>query len=112
MKDGEGGETIVSSLESVDVGYDEEGDVITSCVVVASEAGPSEQCGKKLTPNQQTMFDVLVRAGRPLFTEEWTELASEAGLSTKRRAWSWDLRNALLKKGMVYEGVNGWSINV
>ena len=58
------------------------------------------------------MFDVLVRAGRSLTADEWTDQAAVAGLSTKRRAWSWDLRNALLKKGLVYEGVNGWSPNL
>ena len=78
MKDGEGGETIVSALESIDVGYDEDGDVITSCVVVPSEAVPAEHRGTRLTPNQQTMLDVLIRAGRPLSTDRWTELATEA----------------------------------
>ena len=55
------------------------------------------------------MLDVLIRAGQPTSTDRWTELATEAGLSSKRRAWAWDLRNVLLKKGLVYEGVNGWA---
>jgi hypothetical protein len=109
MKDGEGCEAIISKLESVEVGTDQDGETITSCVVVPSEAVAPEHRGTRLTPNQQTMLDVLVRAGRPLTAEEWAELASEAGLGGKRRAWSWDLRNALQKKGLVYEGVNGWS---
>ena len=111
MKDGEAGQTIFSALESIEVGVDQDGDVITSCVVVPSEAVQTEHRGTKLTANQQTMFDVLVKAGRPLTTDEWTDQATEAGLSSKRRAWAWDLRNALQKKGVVYEGVNGWSIN-
>ena len=111
MKDGEGDQTIVSALESIDVGEDMDGGVITSCVVVPSEAVQIEHRGTKLTANQQTMFDVLVKAGRPLSADEWTDQAAEAGLSTKRRAWAWDLRNALQKKGLVYEGVNGWSPN-
>jgi hypothetical protein len=38
MKDGATGDTIVSRLEKVEVGIDEDGDPITSCVVVPSEA--------------------------------------------------------------------------
>jgi len=112
MKDGEGSERIVSALESIEVGKDEDGDMITSCIVIPSEAPQPEHRGVRLTPNQQTMLDVLVSARRPLSSDEWTELATKAGLNTKRRAWSWDLRNVLLKKGMVYEGVNGWSPNL
>ena len=111
MKDGEGGGTIVSALESFEVGVDEDGDPITSCVIVPSEAVTSEHRGTRLTPNQQTMLAVLVRAARPLSTDEWTELATAAGLGSTRRAWAWDLRNALLKKGLVYEGQNGWAIH-
>ncbi len=37
MKDGAMGDTIVSRLESVEVGTDDDGDPITSCVVVPSE---------------------------------------------------------------------------
>jgi AAA domain len=111
MKDGEGSEAIVSKLEAVEVGSDQDGEEITSCVVVPSEAAASEHRGQRLTANQQTMLEVLVRAKRPLTTDEWTELATEAGLGSKRRAWAWDLRNGLTKKGLVYEGVNGWSPN-
>ena len=112
MKDGESGDTIVSALETVEVGSDEDGDAITSCVVVPSEAVAAEHSGTRLTLNQQTMLDVLVRAGRPLSSDEWTERATEAGLGSKRRAWAWDMRNALQKKGLVYEGANGWSANL
>jgi AAA domain len=41
MKDGTTGDTIVSRLENVEVGTDDDGEPITSCVVV-----PSETCGK------------------------------------------------------------------
>ena len=37
MKDGAPGDTIVSRLENVEVGTDDDGDAITSCVVVPSE---------------------------------------------------------------------------
>jgi len=102
----------VNALSLLEVGKDDDGDLITSCVVVESEAAQPEQRGLKITPNQQTMLDVLVSARRPLSTDEWTDLATGAGLNTKRRAWAWDLRNALQKKGLVYEGANGWSPNL
>src|SRR5262249_10255736 len=41
LKDGPPGDSIVGRLESVEVGIDEDGDPITSCVVRASET-----CGK------------------------------------------------------------------
>ena len=112
MKDGEGGETIASTLESIEVGIDEDQEPITSCVVVPAEVTASDTRGTKLTPNQRTMLDVLIKAGRPLQAEEWADMAKEAGLGGNRRAWAWDLRNALLKKCLVYEGVNGWSPNL
>jgi hypothetical protein len=109
MKDGKSGDTIVSRLELVEeVGLDENGDRITSCVVVPSETPAATESATKLTQNQRTFFDVLARAGRPLSAEEWAELAEAAGLTFKRKATYWDLRNALQKKGLIREGVNGW----
>ena len=109
LKDGEAGETIASKLESVEVGTDEDGDTITSCVVVeADQATATTAKGPRLTPNQSTMLAILHRASRPLTSEEWTDQAKEAGLSFNRAATYWDLRRALQDKGLVYEGVNGW----
>ena len=109
LKDGEAGETIASKLESVEVGTDEDGDTITSCVVVETDQ-PTAATAKvpRLTPNQSTMLAILHRASRPLTSEEWTDQAKEAGLSFNRAATYWDLRRALQDKGLVYEGVNGW----
>jgi len=109
MKDGEAGETITSKLESAEVGTDEDGDTITSCVVVATDQPTATAAkGPRLTANQSTMLAILQRAGRPLTAEEWTDQAREAGLNISRVATYWDLRMALLGKGLVYEGVNGW----
>jgi hypothetical protein len=109
LKDGEAGETIASKLESVEVGTDEDGDTITSCVVVETDQ-PTAATAKvpRLTPNQSTMLAILHRASRPLTSEEWTDQAKEAGLSFNRAATYWDSRRALQDKGLVYEGVNGW----
>jgi hypothetical protein len=109
LKDGEAGETIASELESVEVGTDEDGDTITSCVVVETDQPTARTTkGPRLTPNQSTMLAILHRASRPLTSEEWTDQAKEAGLSFNRAATYWDLRRALQDKGLVYEGANGW----
>lgn len=108
MKDGEAGETIASGLEPIDVGTDEDGEPITSRIVVEAQAPVTGPSGPRLTPNQSTMLGILQRASRPLAADEWTEQAKEAGLVFNRTATYWDLRKALLDKGLVYEGINGW----
>jgi hypothetical protein len=110
MKDGKSGDTIVSRLELIEeVGLDDDGDSIASCVVVSSESpAAAGKTTKQISPNQQTFLDILVHAGRPLNTEEWVPFAQDAGLIFKRKATYWDLRNALHKKGLIYEGANGW----
>jgi AAA domain len=58
MKDGESGDTIVSKLESIEIGIDEDGEPISSCIVVQSEA-TEEMRTTKLTKNQQTYLSIL-----------------------------------------------------
>jgi hypothetical protein len=109
MKDGKSGDSIVSRLEIVEeVGIDDDGDPIASCVVVPSEVPAETKNLSKLTQNQRTFFDVLTRSGLPLGWDEWVENAKDAGLTFQRKATYWDLRTALQKKGLIYEGANGW----
>jgi len=61
MKDGPEGTTIVSRLEQVDLGLDEDGDALTSCIIVPSEAGP-EPPARPLTGINKIAFDALIRA--------------------------------------------------
>src|SRR5215813_13438744 len=60
MKDGAAGDIIGSRLKQVEVGRDQDGEPITSCVIepvdVAAIAAVSDA---RLTPNQQTMFSIL-----------------------------------------------------
>jgi hypothetical protein len=66
MKDGEEGETIVSRLKVVEVGTDNEGEPITSCVVVPVEGAPAElQPPKSAKPHEPPSF----RTFRAAFTE-------------------------------------------
>jgi hypothetical protein len=65
MKDGPEGETIVSRLEQVEVGEDEDGDAITSCIVEAVEGAAAEQARTavpKLTKGARIALDALHQA--------------------------------------------------
>jgi hypothetical protein len=110
-KDGPQGDKIVSRLEVVNVGVDEDGDNVTSCVVVEGTAVKhSAQAGPRLTPNQQTMLSIL-REGGPLTSEQWNEKGRAAGIGTKRKATLYDAQVALRSKGLVHQSELGfWSI--
>jgi hypothetical protein len=113
MKDGPEGDTIVSRLEVVDVGINDEGDTITSCVVVPSETTAEDAATPepKLTKNQQTLFSLLHAAGsRGLSTEEWNDQARDAGLGLKRKADLFDLRASLKAKNLIRCYGDRWTV--
>ena len=56
MKDAEAGHTIACRLEAVDLGIDDDGDPITSCVIVEAEAGDA---GPKLSKANRFALDLL-----------------------------------------------------
>jgi AAA domain len=64
MKDGTEGDSIASRLESVEIGIDEDGESITSCVVVQSEASCAKapKRGKTLSKSAQIALTALQRA--------------------------------------------------
>jgi len=113
-KDGEAGEQIACALKVVDVGIDEDGEKITSCVVVPANApardAPAKD-GPTLTYGQQAMLTILREAGPDgLSTQAWNKQARDEGLGLKRKADLSDLRKALERKGLVMEGDNGWVV--
>ena len=112
-KDGPTGDTVTSRLEVVTVDHDEDGEEITSCVIVEEDEAPVPSSGPKLSKNQATMFSILHDAGsQGLTKEEWNEQAREAGLGVKRRPDLLDFRSALQSKGLVVEGMDGrWRVN-
>jgi hypothetical protein len=61
MKDGPEGDTIVSALEVVDVGTDEDGERITSCVIVPADPSNIGRRGK-LSGAAKIALDLLERA--------------------------------------------------
>lgn len=109
MKDGPAEGEIVSRLKVVDVGIDDDGEPITSCIVEPAERS-SNANNPKLSKNQQTMFGILHEAGRPLLIEDWYARAREEGLGVKRKADLTDFRIALKSKGLIYHGSNGWAV--
>ena len=109
MKDGPEGDEIHFRLEQVELGTDEDGDAITSCVVIETEAPVESEQGRKLTKNQQTMLTILQEAGpQGLTIEEWNEQAREIGLSTKQRLF--DYRIALERKKLVHSCTGRWYV--
>jgi hypothetical protein len=110
MKDGPEGDVIGSRLERVELVTDEDGDPITSCVIVPVEISETNAAeGPRLTKNQQTMFSILHDA-ECLTKEQWNERARDAGLGTSRKADLHDLRTALLNKQLVYETTIGFRV--
>jgi AAA domain len=65
MKDGEDGAILLSRLRQVEIGIDEDGDDITSCVIEIAdtfEAKPKAKPGKRLSPCAALVLDSLQKA--------------------------------------------------
>lgn len=111
MKDGPEGDVIASRLEIVEVGLDQHGKPITSCVVVEADSLPEQQSEAKLSLNQQTFFAILHEAmPQGLTTAEWNERGRAAGLGKHRKADLHDLRTALKSKHLVMEAGERWIV--
>jgi hypothetical protein len=109
MKDGPEKEIVSSRLDVVTVGVDEDGEDISSCVIVEAEPVPLPPAGDKLTKNQITMFSLLQESGPSgLTTDEWNDRARAIGLGITRRQDLYDHRRALQARGLVFKGSNGW----
>jgi hypothetical protein len=124
MKDGAAGDAISFRLQQVAVGTDEDGDPITSCVVVPSDDTP-ETRGPKLTATERRCLDALNNAlvdhgeTRPgdrnipnvsvVKLATWKEYSSKAGVTEgatskdSSRTMFARYRKALMDKGVVRE---------
>jgi hypothetical protein len=110
-KDGPQGDKIASTLKSVEVGTDVDGELITSCVVMPAELQAHSGAEPKLSKNQQTMFSILHGAGQGgLTTEQWNEKARAVGIGVKRHADHYDIREALRDKSLVREFNGRWYV--
>src|SRR5262245_52383583 len=110
LKDGPSGDIIASKLEVVEVGKDEDGEDITSCIIRPTEVSEPMNAGPKLTKNQQTMYSILRDAGQGgLTAEQWNEKLREVGIGVKRKADIYDNRASLLNKRLVREFNGRWT---
>jgi AAA domain len=126
MKDGTEGETVASRLEILEIGMDEDGEAITSCVVVESDAkraGTSKR-GRKLSRSAQIALKAIGSALeahgemapasnyippniRIVSLERWRDFAYAQGISGSE---SPDARRVAFKRGaeaLFAEGVVG-----
>jgi len=112
-KDGPQGAQIVSTLEAVVVGQDEDGEDITSCVICPCEdiPQPAKAGEPKLSANQRVMFRLLHQAGAGgLTVEDWNEQPRALDIGKSRKATLWELRCALKDKGLVREYAGRWTV--
>jgi len=111
QKDGAAGDIIASKLEVVEVGKDEDGEVISSCVIRPAEISEPTATGPKLSKNQQTMFSLLQSAGASgLTTERWYEMARNEGIGVKRKADLYDIRETIKSTGLVRQYGDRWNV--
>jgi hypothetical protein len=111
LKDGAEGDVIACRLEQVPLGLDEDGEKITSCVILPVEAPPPGPAEPRLSKNQRTLFDLLHSAGPAGLTlTQWNDKAREVGIGVKRKADLYDLRSALLTKRLVHEYGSRWHV--
>ena len=112
MKEGPSGETVACELEQVEVGLDEDGEPITSCVVITSDLTEiTPLAGPKLSPNQRSMWSILEDAGAAGLTlEEWHEQARANGLGVPRRTSLMDYRKALRDKKLIHTYADRWYV--
>lgn len=112
MKDGVEGEMVTSTLEQVVVGTDEDGEEITSCIVLEAEPmAKATPGGPHLSANQGTMLALLKDAMPEGLTQaDWYEKAREAGIGTSRKATLTDCSLALKDKHLVYEFDGVWKL--
>jgi hypothetical protein len=110
MKDGDAeGDTIASALEVVEIGIDDDDELITSCVIVPVEVAAPLAPRQKMSPNQQTMLTMLQAAGPAgLMVDELNDQAREAGIGIKRHATLYDTRMALKQRGLAHESGGRW----
>lgn len=109
QRDVEIGDAIWFKLRPIALGIDEDGDEITSCVVLAAEPGEVAPDRRKATGTQSIdslAFDVLCRLtpnGEPISGEDWQAACDEflpTTASSRRTAW-YRIRTKLEKRELI-----------
>jgi hypothetical protein len=102
MKDGETGPPFACKLESVELGQDDDGDELTSCIVVPEqlpEAAEPKPKGPKLKGNHQIAYDclvaVLAKHGRPSVPNDYVPADVQVGSAVLWREHFYNVYAAL-----------------
>ena len=99
-------------LEVVEVGVDEDGDPVTTCLVSEAsaedfnDAAPDTDArmSNRLSPNEEKTLEALRTAGaRGMTRAEWQDAARQAGVGPTRPATARECINAIIQAGMVLE---------
>lgn len=110
QRDYPSGDTFTFKLESVEIGTDDDGDPITSCVLLPIDT-PERTIARKLTKNQETMLGLLDDFGPGGATiEDWNVSARQEGLGVRRKADLRDFRKALKDKSLIHTTNDRWYI--
>ncbi|MCJ2048527.1 AAA family ATPase [Methylobacterium sp. J-070] len=110
MKDGPEGDTFASRLEPVEVGEDDEGDAITSCIVEAVveapvASRPGKQAGKRLSERNRLALEALREAVMAKGVAAPTTLALPAEIRVvPPDAW----REELFRRGILDRDASGY----
>jgi hypothetical protein len=126
MKDGDAGDTIASHLKSFVVGRDEDGEPITSCVVVESAASCAKvpKSKKRLSKSAQIALKALQRAVtkdgevppasndipsnvRAVSLSHWRKYAYDMGISSSDEDRAKQLAFSRAHEALIAEGVVG-----
>jgi len=112
MKDGDSeGQIVTSTLKSVEVGTDADGESITSCVILPAEGVAQPECSAKLPKNRETLLGILKEGGAAgLATDEWMSKGKAEGIAVKRKADFFDARRALKDRKLVHTYGDRWYI--
>jgi hypothetical protein len=97
MRDGPAGLSFACRLESVDLGLDDDGDPINSCVIVPAElSSAGTSAGIRVTPNQTRFLDILSDAILDAPDEQKTTANIPGGRTAISREW---LKRCCVSKG-------------
>ncbi len=110
VKDGEDDVSLSFALEVVELGQDDDGDTITSCVVVEAAAGAAvdSKLPKQQASLYRMLFDACTKDSGGLTWDEWRTTATENGIS---KSTVFDAKTGLLDKGKVREINDRFVIN-
>jgi hypothetical protein len=97
MKDGDASAPMASKLERIDLGKDDDGDTITSCIVVPVDVVPASKSTRaNLTGNQTRFLDILREASDDAPAEHKTKSNIPDGRTAISREW---LKTCCLSQG-------------